>query len=75
MLKVELFYIILGLFLGFFIIYIITPPPKIIYRYPTLENIQSTTYVDDNNQCYKFYAIEVPCNGNLAHDASISQGT
>jgi len=61
MLKVEIFYIFLGLFIGFFIIYVITPPPKIVLKYPTLENIQNTTYVDENDQCYKYYAKEKPC--------------
>jgi len=61
MIKVEFFYIILGLFIGFFIIYVITPPPKVILKYPTLENIDSTTYIDENGQCYKYYAKEVKC--------------
>ena len=61
MIKVEIFYIILGLFLGFFIIYITTPPPKIILKYPTIENIKNTTYVDKNGQCYKYYAKDIPC--------------
>lgn len=61
MVKVEIFFIILGLFLGFFITYITAPAPKIVIKYPTIENIQSTTYVDENGQCYKYYAREVPC--------------
>lgn len=61
MVKVEIFYILLGLFLGFFIIYITTPSPKVILKYPTIENIQNTTYVDENGQCYRYYAQEVPC--------------
>jgi len=59
--KVELFFILLGLFLGFFIVYMITPPPKVILKYPTIENIQNTTYIDEKGQCYKYYAVEVPC--------------
>nr|WBF70672.1 hypothetical protein [Megavirus caiporensis] len=64
MVKVEIFYIILGLFLGFFIIYITTPAPKVILKYPTIENIQSTTYVDSNGNCYKYYAQEIACPTN-----------
>ncbi|MEM0354039.1 MAG: hypothetical protein QXW79_00520 [Thermoplasmata archaeon] len=59
--KVNLFYIILGLALGIFVIYTTTPPPKIIIKYPTIDNIHSTTYIDDRGQCYKYYAEEVPC--------------
>lgn len=67
MIKVEIFYIILGLFLGFFIIYITAPPPKIILKYPTIENIQNTTYVDESGQCYRYYAIEVSCPNGSQH--------
>lgn len=61
MAKVELFYIAVGLFLGFFIIYATTPPPTVIFKYPTLDNIQNTIYVDRSGQCYKYYAKEVSC--------------
>lgn len=60
--KVEIFYIILGLALGLFIIYVTSEPPKVVLKYPTIENIQNTTYVDDKGQCYKYYAIEIDCN-------------
>lgn len=61
MIKVEIFFILLGLCLGLFIVYIITPPPRIILKYPTIDNIQNTTYIDENGQCYKYFATEVPC--------------
>lgn len=54
--------IILGLIIGFFIIYFTTTKPKIIVKYPNLENIENTTYIDENGQCYKYYAKEVSCN-------------
>ena len=34
MLKVEIFYILLGLFLGFLFIYAFRPKPKVILQYP-----------------------------------------
>ena len=61
MAKVEIFFIFIGLFLGFFIVYVTTPPPKVVLKYPTIENIQNTTYVDENGLCYKYYAKEVSC--------------
>ncbi len=61
MVKIEIFYIFLGLFLGFFIVYITAPKPKIVLKYPTLDNIQNTTYIDENGLCYKYYAREIPC--------------
>ena len=59
--KVEIFYIILGLAIGFFVIYLTAPAPKIILKYPTIDNIADTTFIDENSQCYKYYAKEVPC--------------
>ena len=59
--KIEIFYIFLGLFIGFFIIYVTSPKPKVILKFPTIDNIQNTTYVDESGQCYKYYAVEIPC--------------
>ena len=61
MMKIEIFFVLLGLFLGFFIIYLTASPPKVILKYPTIENIQTTTYIDENGQCYRYYAKEIPC--------------
>uniref|UniRef100_A0A6C0LQB3 Uncharacterized protein n=1 Tax=viral metagenome TaxID=1070528 RepID=A0A6C0LQB3_9ZZZZ len=61
MFRVEIFFILLGLFIGIFVVYVTTPLPKIVYKYPTIENIQNTTYIDEKGQCYRYYAIEFPC--------------
>lgn len=61
MIKIDIFFILLGLCLGFFVVYVTTPAPKIVMKYPTIDNIQDTTYVDENGVCYKYYAIEVSC--------------
>lgn len=63
--KIEIFYIILGLCLGFFFIYATSPPPKIILKYPTDENI-NTVYVDENGLNYKYFTMNVPCKSNNA---------
>jgi hypothetical protein len=60
MIKVEIFYIILGLFLGFLVIYAASPPPKVVIKYPNPD----TTYVDENGTKYKYFAKEVPCRPN-----------
>lgn len=62
MIKVEIFYIALGFFIGLFIVYVTAPVPKIILKYPTIDNIQNTTFIDDSGQCYRYYAQEVGCN-------------
>lgn len=59
--KVEIFFLVVGLFIGFFIIYTTSSNPQIVIKYPTLDNIQTTTFVDDKGRCYKYFAQEVDC--------------
>ena len=59
--KIIIWYVLLGLFLGFLIVYLTAPAPKIVIKYPTIETIGNTTYVDENGQCYKYYAREIAC--------------
>lgn len=59
--EIDLLVVLFGILLGFFITYITSPPPQIVVKYPTIDNIQTTTYVDENGQCYKYFAEEVKC--------------
>ena len=62
-------YFFLALFIGFLMTYMFTPPPEIIYRYPTPENVNSSTYKDKGNHCFKYKANEVKCpsdNNNIS---------
>lgn len=68
MIKVDFFFILFGLFIGFFIVYITSPGPKVIIKYPTIDNIHNTIYVDKNGICYKYYAKEVPCSNKYDYD-------
>jgi len=61
MIHIDFFYLFLGLFVGLFIVYTTTAPPKIILKYPTVDNIDNTTYVDDVGKCYKYYAEQINC--------------
>jgi len=60
--KIDIFFLLLGLFVGFFLVYVSSPSPKIILKYPTLENINSTTYVDESGKCYRYFAKETTCS-------------
>ena len=52
---------IISLSVGLFLIYVITPPPKVIYVYPTPDNVSELQYKDDGDLCYKFDALEAKC--------------
>jgi hypothetical protein len=49
---------------GLFLVYIITPTPELIIKYPTPENAKELVFEDDSQNCYKFYTQEVPCPQN-----------
>ena len=51
----PLFFFI-GLFIGFFIIYINSPIPEIIIQYPTPKNAGNIVYKDKDDVCYKYKA-------------------
>ncbi len=61
MLNLNLYYFFIAFFLGLFIIYVTSPLPKVIIKYPTLENANNTTYIDNNNVCYKYSPKEIKC--------------
>jgi hypothetical protein len=52
---------IISLGIGFFLVYIITPPSKVIYVYPNPDNIKDLQYKDDSDLCYKFNENEIKC--------------
>ena len=47
-------YIILGLFIGVMLFYVFNKQPVIIIQKPTITNLKSTKYIDENNKCYKY---------------------
>ena len=62
--KIDILFLLIGLFVGFFLVYVTSPAPKIILKYPTLDNINSTTYVDEAGKCYRYYAKETSCKNS-----------
>ncbi len=54
-------YFFSSLFISFLIIYLLSPMPKIIVKYPDPTKIKSDLYIDDNGVCYKYKRIKVDC--------------
>ena len=54
-------YFFIALFIGFFIIYITAPPPKIIIKEPTIDNAGHDTYIDDVGICYRYRKEQIKC--------------
>lgn len=55
---------IISLCLGIMVVYTITPPPKIIVKYPTPENSGRVIYKDEAHNCFKIFSSEVNCPAN-----------
>jgi hypothetical protein len=45
-------------------IYISTPMPNIIYKYPTPETSDNLIYQKHSGECYKYNSNVVPCPSN-----------
>ena len=51
--------LIISLSVGIFFCYLLTPTPNIVIKFPTPDNVDSTVYVDETNNCYKYRADEI----------------
>jgi len=55
---------ITSLAIGLFVVYITIPSPKIIYVYPTPDNIDKIQFKDYSDNCFTFEAQKVTCPKN-----------
>jgi hypothetical protein len=58
------FIFLAGLVAGIFLVVTMRLKTKEVIRYPTPENVDSTTYRDKNGVCFKFKSEEVSCDEN-----------
>lgn len=59
--KINPLTFLISLCIGLFFTYSMTPPPEIIYKYPTPNNAGKVSYIDRANMCYKYNSQEVTC--------------
>ena len=62
MIQINLFIFMISLCFGLFMVYVTAPKPQVILKYPTLDNINDMTYIDDENKCYKYVARPIECD-------------
>ena len=60
--KFHFFAFIIAFSVGIFYVYIATPKPKIVIKYPTPYNANKIVYRNDNDVCYKYKVSEVKCS-------------
>lgn len=59
--KINPLYFILSFAIGLFFVYIITPPPEVVVKFPSPFNAGSITYKDKADTCYVYKADKVEC--------------
>lgn len=57
----NLKYFLFAFGLGLFFVYTFGDVPKIVFKYPTPDNIDETQYKDSANNCYEYVANEIKC--------------
>jgi len=61
MMEIKIFYLLLSMLLTFIILYFINEDPRVIVKYPKLDDPISDIYVDDNDVCYRYHKTQVQC--------------
>ncbi len=61
MLNINPLYFFIAFAIGIFVVYIITPPPEIILKFPSPYNAGNVLYEDKAHNCYKYHADKVAC--------------
>lgn len=57
---------LISLAVGLFFVYILGPDMKVIYVYPTNDNVNSIQYKDNADNCFAFEANEVKCPTDIS---------
>jgi hypothetical protein len=52
----------IGLTVGFFIVYILKPAPMVLTKFPNLENTEDLVFKDRNGVCFKYDTKTVDCD-------------
>jgi len=60
--KIHIIPLILSFIAGIFYVYINSPKPRLIIKYPTPYNSGKYTYKSLSGECYKFKSKQVECN-------------
>ena len=59
--EIYISYFLMSFFLTYLLIYMIYPKPKVILKYPSLDQEISDLYIDNNNTCYRYHKTQIKC--------------
>lgn len=60
--RLNLFYLVISFCIGIGYIYIVTPPPTVIRKFPSPFNTNHLVYKDKENNCYKYKHEKISCD-------------
>tara|TARA_B100001123_G_C15127755_1_gene954025 strand:+ start:778 stop:1011 length:234 start_codon:yes stop_codon:yes gene_type:complete len=64
--QINLYAFFISLAIGLLIVYIVTPIPKIVYKYPSPYNTYKIIYKTNNQICYKYKVKKVDCPKDMS---------
>lgn len=64
MISIDPYWFIIFFAIGMFFVYISTPRPDIIIKYPTPDQADQLTYKNKSGTCYKYNTAEVTCSAD-----------
>ena len=67
-------YFMISFCIGIMFVYISTPSPQIVHKFPSPDN-EDVVYKDNSNSCYKYNSKEVPCTQNAINQPIIEDFT
>jgi hypothetical protein len=59
--KLNLTFLVISFAIGIFFVYISTPSPQVILKFPSPYNTGKITYKDSSDNCYKYEHKKVDC--------------
>ena len=62
--RVNSMVFLISFVIGIFFTYLLTPMPKVVYKYPKPDEVDDYIFKDNTNTCYKYNAHEVSCPKN-----------
>lgn len=60
----KVHYLILAFSVGIFFVYVTTPAPRLVNKFPGPHNVEDLIYRDQSDSCYKYEAEVVECDEN-----------
>ena len=59
--QINLYAFIISFAVGLLVVYIVTPIPRIVYKYPSPYNTDKVVYKTNNQICYRYKVKKVDC--------------